>query len=114
MVAIAKVARIERRMGRNFQSARKAFLLARQGSRSLRFSGNPGKPLMRLILPALAAAGHCRLNSDRNDNARSLTRRVGISEDFCGIPGISDRGRSRASDADPLSMGLTREFGQLR
>ena len=31
---------------------------------------------MRLILPALAAAGRCRLNSDRNDNARSLARRV--------------------------------------
>ena len=79
---LPKLRAVGRRMRRNFQSARKAFLPARQrmhrraeprtGSRSLRFSGNPGKPLMRLILPALAAAGRCRLNSDRNDNARSL------------------------------------------
>lgn len=33
---------------------------------------------------------------------------------FCGIPGISDRARSRASGADPLSRGLAGEFGQLR
>jgi hypothetical protein len=58
----------------------------RTGSRSLRFSGNPGKPLMRLILPALAAAGRCRLNSDRNDNARSLTRRVGVGGDLAAFP----------------------------
>ena len=82
----------------------------RTGSRSLRFSGNPGKPLMRLMLPAPAAAGRCRMNSDRNDNARSLARRVegqvhampSSARGFSGIPGISDRGRSVASDADPL------------
>jgi hypothetical protein len=34
----------------------------------------------------LAAAGHCRLNSDRNDNARSLTRRVGVGGDFAAFP----------------------------
>jgi hypothetical protein len=58
MDAIAKVASAGRRMGRNFQSARKAFLPAerRAGSRSLRFSGEPRKPLMRLVLLALAAA----------------------------------------------------------
>jgi hypothetical protein len=37
---------------------------------------------------------------------------------FCGIPGISDRGCSGASEAEPLGMGLAgavqAEFGQLR
>jgi hypothetical protein len=91
----------------------------RTGSRSLRFLGNPGKPLMRLLLPASAAAGHCRLNSDRNDNARVPWRGASKAkcmqcrhrQGFCGIPGISDRGHSGASDGDPLSMGLAGEFG---
>jgi hypothetical protein len=29
------------------------------------------------------------------------------------IPGIADRGRSGASEVDPLSMGLAGDFGQL-
>ena len=46
-------------------------------SRSPRLSGNPCKSLMPLVLPALVAAGRCRMNSDRNDIARSSARRVG-------------------------------------
>jgi nitroimidazol reductase NimA-like FMN-containing flavoprotein (pyridoxamine 5'-phosphate oxidase superfamily) len=48
------------------------------GSRSRRLCGNPRKPLMPLLLRAVAAAGRCRVNSDSNDNARSSPRRVGL------------------------------------